>query len=163
MKPWKVALVIAGAGLAIGVLTVSGQGWLPGQWSTLANSGAVWLVFSFAAGSCMSSDVAGDMDGHRTGRRAGVGVAGRWWRTRSAPRTGIALLGGVFVAEGVYDVTTIPHIRPAGLVMLAAGLVLPLALGRSASERLLAFGVMLPVVAITLGAYAVINRSLVSL
>jgi hypothetical protein len=60
-------------------------------------------------------------------------------------------------------VTTIPHIRPAGLVMLAAGLVLPLALGRSASVRLLAFGVMLPVVAITLGAYAVINRSFVSL
>ena len=41
---------------AIGVLTVYGQGWLPGQWSTLANSGAVWLVFAFAAGSCMRSD-----------------------------------------------------------------------------------------------------------
>jgi hypothetical protein len=63
VKPWKVALVIAGAGLAIGVLTVSGQGWLPGEWSTLANSGAVWLVFSFAAGSCMRSDVAAAASG----------------------------------------------------------------------------------------------------
>jgi len=93
------------------------------------------------------------------------GVAGRWWRGRSSPRTGIALglLGGVFVAEGVYDVTTIPHIRTAGWVMLTVGLVVPLALGHSTRERLLAFGIMVPVVGITLGVYAIINRSFISL
>ena len=199
MKPWKVVLVLVGAGLAIGVLTVYGQGRLPGQWSTLANSGAVWLVFAFAAGSCMRSDGAAAAAGagvlvcavigyyvavpvvvegaaanmHSVAIWTGTalvggpvfGVAGRWWRGRSAPRTGIALglLGGVFVAEGVYDVTTIPHIRTAGWVMLTVGLVVPLALGRSTDERLLAFGTMVPVVAITLGVYAIINRSFISL
>jgi len=32
VKPWKVVLVVVGAGLAIGVLTVYGQGRLPDQW-----------------------------------------------------------------------------------------------------------------------------------
>jgi Family of unknown function (DUF6518) len=199
VKPWKVVLVIAGAGLAVGVLTVYGQGWLPGQLSTLTNSGAVWLVFAFAVGSCMRSDVAAAAAGagvlvcavigyyvavpiivegaaaslHSVAIWTGTalvggpvfGVAGRWWRARSTPRTGIALgvLGGVFVAEGLYDVTTIPDISRAGWVMLAVGLVVPLALGRSAGERLLALGVMVPVAAITLGVYAIINRTFISL
>jgi hypothetical protein len=169
------------------VLTVYGQGWLPGQWSTLANSGAVWLVFAFAVGSCMRSEVAAAAAGagvlvcavigyyvavpvvvegaaanlHSVAIWTGTalvggpvfGVAGRWWRGRSAPRAGIALglLGGVLVAEGVYDVTAI-----------TVGLLVPLALGRSNGERLLAFGIMVPVVAITLGVYAILNRSFIS-
>jgi uncharacterized membrane protein (DUF441 family) len=68
----------------------------------------------------------------------------------------------VLVAEGVYDVTAIPHIRTAGWVMLTVGLLVPLALGRSNGERLLAFGIMVPVVAITLGVYAILNRSFIS-
>ena len=53
--PAAVALV-AVAGLGIGVLTVYGQR-LPGGWSTLANSGAVWLAAAFIVGSLMRSDL----------------------------------------------------------------------------------------------------------
>lgn len=47
--------LVAVAGLGLGVLTVYGQR-LPGGWSTLANSGSVWLLFAFAAGALMRSD-----------------------------------------------------------------------------------------------------------
>jgi hypothetical protein len=199
VKPWKVVLLIAGAGLAVGVLTVYGQGWLPGQWSTLANSGAVWLVFAFAAGSCMRSDITAAaagagvlvcavigyyvavpivVDGAAANPHSVViwtcvavvggpvfGVAGRWWRAGRPPRPaiGLGLLGGVLVAEGIYDVTSISNIRTAGWIMLAIGLIAPVALGRSARERLLAFVAMVPVVLITWGVYAAINRSFISL
>ncbi|WP_369218153.1 DUF6518 family protein, partial [Streptomyces flavofungini] len=39
------------AGLAAGVLTNLAQGWLPGAWNQLANSGAVWSAVAFVAGA----------------------------------------------------------------------------------------------------------------
>ncbi|MFC7929432.1 DUF6518 family protein [Streptomyces cinereoruber] len=44
------ALAFAG-GLLLGVLTNLAQGWLPGSWNQIANSGAVWSVAAFAAGA----------------------------------------------------------------------------------------------------------------
>ena len=41
------------AGLALGVLTLFGQGILPGSWNHFANSGAMWLLGAFLAGSVM--------------------------------------------------------------------------------------------------------------
>ncbi|MGW9453952.1 DUF6518 family protein [Streptomyces sp. NPDC055632] len=38
-------------GLLLGVLTNLAQGWLPGAWNQIANSGAVWSVAAFAAGA----------------------------------------------------------------------------------------------------------------
>ncbi|MER6694990.1 DUF6518 family protein [Streptomyces minutiscleroticus] len=38
-------------GLLFGVLTNLAQGWLPGAWNQIANSGAVWSVAAFAAGA----------------------------------------------------------------------------------------------------------------
>ena len=58
-QPWRpiraFTLLIA-LGLAVGVLTVVGQGALPGDWHTWANSGAVWLATAFFAGSFMPTD-----------------------------------------------------------------------------------------------------------
>ena len=89
------------------------------------------------------------------------GVAGRWWRAAEPPRPSIALglLGGVFVAEGLYDVATLANVRTAGWVMLSVGLLLPVALERSARQRLLGLAAMLPIVVVTFGAYQVINWS----
>ncbi|MDH6229278.1 MULTISPECIES: DUF6518 family protein [Streptomyces] len=41
-------------GLLLGVLTNLAQGWLPGAWNQIANSGAVWSVAAFAAGALMA-------------------------------------------------------------------------------------------------------------
>ncbi|MFJ9564551.1 DUF6518 family protein [Streptomyces fuscichromogenes] len=43
--------VAAVGGLAFGVLTNLAQGWLPGAWNQLANSGAVWAAAAFVAGA----------------------------------------------------------------------------------------------------------------
>lgn len=41
-------------GLTLGVLTNLAQGWLPGAWNQIANSGAVWTAFAFAAGAALA-------------------------------------------------------------------------------------------------------------
>jgi hypothetical protein len=48
-------LVIALLGISAGVLTLLGQGVLDANWNRLANSGAVWLMVGFLAGSRMPS------------------------------------------------------------------------------------------------------------
>jgi ElaB/YqjD/DUF883 family membrane-anchored ribosome-binding protein len=40
-------------GLIVGVLSFLAQGRLPGDWSILGNSGAVWLVFAFLTGAML--------------------------------------------------------------------------------------------------------------
>ncbi|MGI5452472.1 DUF6518 family protein [Streptomyces sp. CA-249302] len=44
------AMAVVG-GLLLGVLTNLAQGWLPGAWNQLANSGAVWSAVAFGAGA----------------------------------------------------------------------------------------------------------------
>lgn len=76
---------------------------LPGEWSTLANSGAVWLVFAFAAGASMRTDLsaagagAGILIGAVIGYYAAVPIVveGAAANMRSvAIWTGTALIGG---------------------------------------------------------------------
>jgi hypothetical protein len=191
---WRPGAIVVVAGFGIGVLTACAQGWLPGSWGTLTNSGAVWLVFAFAAGSFMTTDgsaaAAGFVtlvgavigyyvavpivvDGAASNLRSVLiwsvtalvggpvfGVAGRWWRSRRpAPRPAIALglLGAALVGEGVYLAACCSRIKTAGFVMIAAGMIAPFALGRSARERLVGFALMVPLVAIALGVYQAIN------
>lgn len=40
-------------GLLLGVLTNLAQGWLPGAWNQLANSGAIWSAVAFIAGALL--------------------------------------------------------------------------------------------------------------
>ncbi|WP_256725931.1 DUF6518 family protein [Streptomyces sp. IMTB 2501] len=47
------AATAPGAGLLLGVLTNLAQGWLPGAWQQIANSGAVWSAVAFAAGALL--------------------------------------------------------------------------------------------------------------
>ncbi|WP_432022084.1 DUF6518 family protein [Streptomyces parvus] len=62
------ALLCLGAGLVGGILTNLSQGWLPGAWNNLANSGAVWTMLAFAAGSALANRT----DGHRVPAAAGA-------------------------------------------------------------------------------------------
>jgi hypothetical protein len=51
-RAWGYATAAAlTAGIGLGVLTNLAQGWLPGAWNQLANSGSVWSVFAFVAGA----------------------------------------------------------------------------------------------------------------
>lgn len=145
-----------GIGLLVGVATFFGQGIMSGQWNTLVNSGAIWLVSPFFVGARVRSrrlaavlgtavllaTVAGyygaaglagaPMSMWMTAFWLGValvagplfGVAGRWWHDeRRALRViGVALLGGVLLAEGLYLMLVLQYFWSGG-VMLAAGLI----------------------------------------
>jgi len=51
--PAALAVSLAG-GLALGVLTNLAQGWLPGAWNQIVNSGAVWASVAFVAGAALA-------------------------------------------------------------------------------------------------------------
>lgn len=51
--PAALAVSLAG-GLALGVLTNLAQGWLPGAWNQIANSGAVWAAVAFVVGAALA-------------------------------------------------------------------------------------------------------------
>jgi len=54
-RVWSHATLTAFAsGLVLGMLTNLAQGWLPGSWNQLANSGAIWSVAAFAAGAVLA-------------------------------------------------------------------------------------------------------------
>ena len=51
-RPWATATLLAVVvGVVAGALTFVGQRFMPGQWNTLVNSGAIWLVPVFFVGS----------------------------------------------------------------------------------------------------------------
>ncbi|TYR80500.1 hypothetical protein FZC66_08975 [Priestia megaterium] len=55
MKNRNNILLSAIVGLIVGILTVLGQGVLPGNWNSLANSGTVWLLPAFFMGALSST------------------------------------------------------------------------------------------------------------
>ncbi len=48
----RLGLIVA-AGVVLGVVTIAGQGVLDARWNRLANSGAIWLLVAWLAGSRM--------------------------------------------------------------------------------------------------------------
>src|SRR4029079_15651523 len=55
-RPVVNAGVVLASGFALGFLTLLGQKWLRGAWLAVVNSGAVWLLPAFVAGSFMRTD-----------------------------------------------------------------------------------------------------------
>ena len=180
LRPWQSAALVGVGGLALGALTLLGQRWLPGNWNHLVNSGAVWLLFAFFAGSLMRSDgraalagfgiLVGALVGYYAARQLAygfaptlhmtafwgvtaivggpiLGAAGAWWRDeRRLKRVGaLAVLGGVFVAEGFDLLRNVPQMHVAGWVSIGFGIVLPLFLGRSPRDRLYGLAGLVPV------------------
>jgi hypothetical protein len=87
------------------------------------------------------------------------GVAGRWRATGDARRAviGIALLGAVYVAEGIATLLSIPHMQAAGWVSVVAGIVLVVALSRDRAERLRACVALVPLTILGIGGYAAVD------
>lgn len=86
------------------------------------------------------------------------GLAGYAWRDRRQWMhvTGLGLLGGVFVAEGLFTVLANQHLT-TGWPLITGGLIMPLALGRSGRDRLWGLAASLGAATLGAGAYAVIN------
>ncbi len=90
------------------------------------------------------------------------GLAGHWWRRGPGARhvIGLALMGGVFIAEGVFTLIHDPLVPLVGWVAVAVGAVFTVSLARSTRDRLLGL-VALPVVtALALVAYTAIYGTL---
>jgi uncharacterized protein DUF6518 len=90
------------------------------------------------------------------------GLAGYWWRIGPGVRhvVGLALVGGVFVAEGVFTLIHDPVLPIVGWVAVGIGALFTMALARSRRDRLLGV-VALPVVTgLALVAYTAIYGAL---
>jgi hypothetical protein len=88
------------------------------------------------------------------------GLAGRLWREpEPRPRAlAIALMGGVFCAEGLFTLVRIPDLAAVGWVELAGGVVLTFALGRSSRDRSMALAMLPFVVLAGFIALSIIDR-----
>ncbi len=55
-RPVLTGVIVVASGLVLGFLTLLGQKWLHGAWLAAVNSGALWLLPAFVAGSFMRTD-----------------------------------------------------------------------------------------------------------
>jgi hypothetical protein len=87
------------------------------------------------------------------------GVAGRWRATGQGwrPAVAVAALGAVYVAEGLWTLWTIPHMALAGWVGLVVGLVLIPALARGREMLIRGYALVVPLGALGVAAYALVN------
>jgi hypothetical protein len=88
------------------------------------------------------------------------GVAGHWWRDHHSQRRvpALALLGGVFVAEGIYRISTISSHAPAGWIMIVVGVLAPIILGKSLRERFYSLLALAPLIVLGAVALQIANR-----
>ncbi len=180
-RSFAVAVCLAlGIGGLVGVATFFGQGVMPGQWNTLVNSGAIWLVPPFFVGTrvgprslaavlgatVLLATVAGyyaaaglagaPMSTWMTAFWFGValvagplyGLAGLWWHDerRVLRVISVVLLGGIFVAEGLYLMAVL-HYFWSGGVMLAVGLIATALLPRRDDRRVTLLALPIPALA----------------
>ena len=95
------SLLVAGAGLATGGLTLLGQAALDAEWNRLANSGAIWLAVAFAVGSRMASDREAIVAGTATLLFALVGYQlAAWVSGASISVAGLVIWSGTALVGG---------------------------------------------------------------
>ncbi|MER7908415.1 DUF6518 family protein [Streptomyces sp. NPDC096068] len=118
-------------GLLLGVLTNLAQGWLPGAWNQIVNSGAVWSVAAFVAGALLARRV-GLPVAAVAGLCAESGLVIGYYGYAEVARDGmgslfapLVWLGMAFVAGPLFGVaghwwrSDNPHRRVIGLAALA--------------------------------------------
>jgi hypothetical protein len=88
------------------------------------------------------------------------GLAGRAWHDSDRRRRAVAisLMGGIFVAEGLFTVVFIPDLATTGWVEAIFGVGLTLVLGRSWWDRVTGLALVPGVVAIGFAVFEVIGR-----
>jgi hypothetical protein len=131
-RAWVHATASAlGGGLLLGVLTNLAQGWLPGAWNQIANSGAVWSVAAFAAGALLARQ-AGRPAAAVAGLCAESGLVVGYYGYAEVARDGmgsllapLVWLGMAFIAGPLFGVAgswwrgVSPRYRVVGLAALA--------------------------------------------
>jgi hypothetical protein len=92
------------------------------------------------------------------------GAAGAWWRAGRPPRPALAaaLMGAVFVAEGLSTVLRTPDLAATGWVEAAAGGVIAAVLVRPRDRRAFATALLalVPITAAGVAAFALLDRVL---
>ncbi|MBA3824177.1 MAG: hypothetical protein H0X24_09825 [Ktedonobacterales bacterium] len=188
---WQTLTLTFFIGVVVGGLTLLGQGILPGSFSQIANSGAVWVVPAFFLASLTTSNTLAINAGIATlfGEVLGYygfasfkyglpdsysfvalwliiglvfgpvfAIAGHWWRGEDAGHRNIAvaLLGAVFIAEGIYLIAIVQY-PIEGIGGIVIGLLIPLVMSRSNTERLYALLAILPAILLGVVGYLVIS------
>ncbi|NBC72721.1 DUF6518 family protein [Paenibacillus sacheonensis] len=188
-------LFSVGVGIIVGVLTVLGQGVLPGNWGSLANSGTVWLIPAFFVGgwgpsklksavastlslcgmiigyygyAMMIQDIAHSIFYILVWTGAAIlgglifGMAGYLWGQDQGRKHkyGSALIGGVFITEGLdlyLHIDDYGHMLPVGAVKIIFGLILLVVLERSNKERVSSLLALVPVIVLGLIGYQILH------
>lgn len=153
---------------AIWVTVAFAVGAIATSWRTAALAGTVTLLLA-VAGYYAAAAVAGA--GISTGSLliwGGTaivggpvfGAAGWTWRTRRdrADALAAALLGGVYLAEGVYTLLLVPAMAAAGVVEVVIGLGLAAALPRSRAHRSTALLLLVPLTIVGLAGFWLIDQ-----
>jgi hypothetical protein len=162
ITPWLAVAFLVGswapsrnAAVAGGVLTLLGA--LVGYyvlvgirfdiWPSLRGAVLLWIIGAAVGGPVFA-------------------LMGRWWRGDDPWRRalGPALLGAAAIAEGAY-LSRVETVATAAPAFIAAGLVLPILLGRSREDRLRGLVALVPCLALgaagfvaTLGLYDLLTR-----
>lgn len=153
---------------AIWVTVAFAVGAIATSWRTAALAGTVTLLLA-VGGYYAAAGVAGA--GISTGSLliwGGTaivggpvfGAAGWTWRTRRdrADALAAALLGGVYLAEGVYTLLLVPAMAAAGVVEVVIGLGLAAALPRSRAHRSTALLLLVPLTIVGLAGFWLIDQ-----
>ena len=93
------------------------------------------------------------------------GLVGRWWRNKTGFRhvLSIALLGGVFAAEGLQLLRGASNKTLSGWLELAVGIIIVLILGRSLKDKLYGLAILPLIVALGAAAYLFIDWAIAQL
>jgi hypothetical protein len=153
---------------AIWVTVAFAVGALATSWRSAALAGTVSLLLA-VGGYYTAAAVAGA--GISTGALliwGGTAIVGgpvfgaagwAWWTRRDRlEAAAAALLGAVYLAEGVYTLLVVPAMAPAGIVEVVVGVVLGAALPRSRESRVTSLVLLIPLAVVGLAGYLVIDQ-----
>ena len=128
------------------------SGWIALALALVAYYAMVWLQFGYGASS--SSLVLWAVAALAGGLV--FGPAGWAWRHGgpTVAAAAIGLLAAAFIAEAVYLYVVLqPEAKPATVIFAAVGLLIPLALGTSARQRLVAYAAIVPALVLAAAGY----------
>ena len=152
ISPWLAVAFLIGSRVRTPVVAAL-CGWLALVLALVAYYAMVWLQLGYGASS--SSLVLWAVAALAGGLV--FGPAGWEWRHSSPTKAAaaIGLLAAAFIAEAVYLYAVLqPEAKPATVIFAAVGLCIPLVLGGSARQRLVAYGAIVPAFVLAGAGYA---------
>lgn len=152
---------------AIWVTVAFAVGWLTPSGPSAAFAGLLTLLAALAGYFAAAAVAQAGISASTVAIWVGVaivggpvfGMAGRWRATGSGRHAavGVALLGAVYVAEGVATLWSVPHMVLAGWVSVLVGIAITALLPRDRDARLAASVLLVPFAAFGVAGYAAID------